>query len=185
MKTLDPRGFGLVCATGAIVVGLVVAGCANGVVGTANPNTADLAAYKTEAAASSAAATSSKRAAAQDKAITDNCAQFPTTTGVGVSKYNEFVDAHDANAADYAAKRELAASTLDDAANKVETGVNTAKDTLPPDLAAKFTDYVTAARALSAESRKMTYTAPVGPLNDASRRVNDARNAVRNACPKR
>ncbi|MFI9403754.1 hypothetical protein [Nocardia sp. NPDC052316] len=185
MKTLDPRGFGLVCATGAVVVGLVVAGCANRVEGTANPNTADLAAYKTEAAASSAAATSSKRAAAQTKAITDNCGQFPTTTGVGVSKYNEFVDAHDANAPDYAAKRELAASTLDDAANKVETGVNTAKDSLPGELATKFTDYVTAARALSAETRRMTYTAPVGPLNEASRRVNDARNAVRDACPKR
>jgi hypothetical protein len=30
----------------------------------------------------------------------------------------------------------------------------------------------------------MTYTSPVGPLNDASKRVNDARNAVRDACPK-
>lgn len=102
-----------------------------------------------------------------------------------VAKYNEFVDAHDANAPDYADKRELAASTLDDAANKVEAGVSTAKDSLPEDLAGKFTDYVTAARALAAETRKMTYTAPVGPLNEASRRVNDARNAVRDACPKR
>ncbi|WP_280391921.1 hypothetical protein [Nocardia brasiliensis] len=185
MRTLDPRRFGLICATGAVAVGLVVAGCGNRVHGTPNPNTADLAAYKTEAAASSTAATSSKRAAAQTKAIGDNCAQFPTTTGVGVSKYNEFIDAHDANAGDYAAKRELAASTLDDAANKVETGISTAKDAMPADLAAKFTDYVNAARALSAETRKMTYTAPVGPLNDASRRVNDARNAVRDACPKR
>ncbi|WP_069166938.1 hypothetical protein [Nocardia altamirensis] len=185
MRTLDPRGFGLMCATGAVAIGLVLAGCANRVEGTANPNNADLAAYKTEAAASSVAATSSKRAAAQAKSVADNCTQFPTTTGVGVSKYNEFVDAHDANAPDYAAKREAAVSTLEDAANKVEAGLNLGRDTLPPDLAGKFTDYVTAARALADETRKMSYTAPVGPLNEASKRVNDARNAVRDACPKR
>ncbi|MFD0362653.1 hypothetical protein ACFQZZ_14505 [Nocardia sp. GCM10030253] len=185
MKVLDPRGFGLVCATLAVVAGLTVAGCANRVEGVANPNAADLSAYKTAAASSSAAATSSRRAAAQAQAINDNCGQFPNTTGVGVSKYNDFINAHDSNAPDYASRREAAASTLDEAANKVEAGVNSASDALPPDLAAKFSEYVGAARLLASETRKMTYTAPVGSLNDASRRVNDARNAVRDACPKR
>jgi hypothetical protein len=185
MKVLDPRGFGLLCATAAVAVGLTVAGCANHVAGVANPNATDLAAYQTEAAASSAAATSSRKAAAQAQAIGDNCGQFPTTTGVGVSKYNEFVDAHDANAADYAAKRDSAVQTLEDAANKVEAGVNNANGTLPPDLQRLLTEYVTAARQLAAETKKMTYTAPVGSLNDASKRVNDARNAVRDSCPKR
>ncbi|WP_431949835.1 hypothetical protein [Nocardia lijiangensis] len=185
MKLLNPRGFGLVCATAAVVAGSTVAGCAEQVEGTAHPNTSELAAYKTEAAASSAAATSSRRAAAQSQAIDDNCAQFPATTGLGVTSYNDFVDAHDANAPDYAAKRDAAAQTLEDAAVKVETGVNTAAESLPPDLAAKFNEYVAAARALAAETRGMTYTAPVGPLNEASKRVNDARNAVRDACPKR
>ncbi|MGK8525098.1 hypothetical protein ACRS6B_27790 [Nocardia asteroides] len=185
MKLLDPRGFGMVCATGAVAIGLVVAGCANRVEGVPGPNTSDLAAYKTEAASSSAAATSSRRAAAQAKAIADNCGQFPSVTGAGVGKYNEFVDAHDSNAPDYIAKRDSAAQTLEDAANKVEGGVNAAQDALPPDLAAKFTEYVNAARALAAETRAMTYTAPVAALNDASRRVNDARNVVRDSCPKR
>ncbi|WP_406272726.1 hypothetical protein OH799_33325 [Nocardia sp. NBC_00881] len=185
MKLLDPRGFGMVCATGAIAIGLVVAGCANRVEGEPSPNASDLAAYQTEAASSSAAATSSRRVAAQAKAISDNCGPFPTTTGAGVSKYNEFVDAHDANAPDYDAKRDAAASTLEDAANTVERGVSAVMDTLPPDLAAKFTEYVNAARALADETRRMTYTAPVSALNDASRRVNDARNVVRDSCPKR
>lgn len=185
MKLLNPRGFGMVCATGAVAVGLVVAGCANRVEGVPGPNASDLAAYKTEAASSSAAATSSRRAAAQAKAISDNCGQFPTVTGAGVGKYNEFVDAHDSNAPDYVAKRDSAAQTLEDAASKVENGVSSAKDALPADLAALFTEYVNAARALAAETRKMTYTAPVAALNDASKRVNDARNAVRDSCPKR
>ncbi|MFQ6326128.1 hypothetical protein ACLMAL_08315 [Nocardia sp. CWNU-33] len=185
MKVLDPRGFGLVCATLAVVAGLTIAGCANRVDGVANPNAADLAAYKTAAASSSAAATSSRKAAAQTQAINDNCGQFPSTTSVGVSKYNDFINAHDSNAPDYASRRDTAASTLDEAAERVESGVSTAGDSLPSDLAAKFTEYVAAARLLASESRKMTYTAPVGPLNDASRRVNDARNAVREACPKR
>jgi hypothetical protein len=185
MKVLNPRGFGLVCAAVAIVVGVTAAGCANQVEGVANPNAIDVSAYKTEAAASSSAATSSRRAAAQASAISENCSQFPTTTGVGVTKYNDFVDAHDSNAPDYAAKRESAATTLDDAANKVETGVRNADDTLPADLKTKFTDYVTAARGLATEARKMSYTAPVGPLNEASKKVNDARNAVKDACPAR
>ncbi|WP_280365741.1 hypothetical protein [Nocardia abscessus] len=185
MKLLNPRGFGMVCAAGAVAIGLVVAGCANQVDGVAGPNASDLAVYKTEAASSSAAATSSRRAAAEAKAIADNCGQFPGTTGAGVSRYNEFVDAHDSNAPDYVAKRDSAAQTLEDAANKVESGVNSAKDALPADLAAKLTEYVIAARALAAETRTMTYTAPVAALNDASRRVNDARNVVRDSCPKR
>ncbi|MEU2030868.1 hypothetical protein [Nocardia amamiensis] len=185
MKLLNPRGFGMVCATGAVAIGLVVAGCANRVEGVASPNAGDLAAYKTEAASSSAAATSSRRAAAQANAIADNCGQFPSTTGIGVTRYNEFVDAHDSNAPDYVAKRDAAVRTLEDAANTVESGVNAAKDTLPPDLAALLTEYVSAARALAAETRPMTYLAPVAALNDASRRVNDARNAVRDSCPKR
>ncbi|WP_054813346.1 hypothetical protein [Nocardia arizonensis] len=185
MNVLDPRGFGLVCAAAAVVAGVTVAGCADRIEGTANPNATDLASYKTEAAASSAAATSSRRAAAQAQAVSDNCGNFPTTTGVGVKAYNDFVDAHDSNAPDYAAKRDSAATTLDDAAAKVESGVSTAGGALPDDLSAKFTEYVAAARQLAVETRKMTYTAPVGPLNDASRRVNDARNAVRDACPKR
>ncbi|WP_330232213.1 hypothetical protein OHA40_06790 [Nocardia sp. NBC_00508] len=185
MKLLNPRGFGMACAGGAVAIGMVVAGCANRVEGSASPNASDLAAYQTEAASSSAAATSSRRAAAQATAIADNCGQFPTTTGIGVTKYNDFVDAHDSNAPDYVAKRDSAAQTLEDAANTVESGVNAAKDTLPPDLAATFTEYVIAARALAGATRGMTYTAPVGALNDASRRVNDARNAVRDSCPKR
>ncbi|WP_454198214.1 hypothetical protein [Nocardia sp. Marseille-Q1738] len=185
MKLLNPRGFGMVCATGAVAIGLVVAGCANRVEGSASPNASDLAAYKTEAASSSAAATSARRAAAEAKAIADNCTQFPGTTGVGVTRYNDFVDAHDSNAPDYVAKRDSAAQTLEDAANTVESGVNAARDTLPPDLAAKFTEYVSAARALAAETRTMTYLSPVGALNDASRRVNDARNVVRDSCPQR
>lgn len=185
MKVLDPRGFGMFCAAASVAAGLVVAGCGSRIDGSAGPNAADLAAYKTEAAASSAAATSSRIAAAQTKAITDNCGQFPTTTGVGVTKYNEFVAAHDANAPDYVAKRDIAASTLDDAAAKVELGVSTAGETLPGDLGAKLSDYVTAARGLAQATRFMTPSAPVDPLNDASRQVNDARNAVRDACPAR
>jgi hypothetical protein len=102
-----------------------------------------------------------------------------------VKAYNDFVDAHDSNAPDYAAKRDAASTTLEDAATKVEAGVTAAAGALPDDLAAKFSEYVTAARALAAETRRMTYTAQVGPLNDASKRVNDARNAVRETCPKR
>src|SRR5690606_33682387 len=101
MKLLDPRGVGLVCAAAALIAGATIAGCSNSVDGTAAPNAADLSAYKTYAASSSAAATSSRKAAAQAKAIADNCGQFPVITGVGVSKYNEFVDAHDSNAPDY------------------------------------------------------------------------------------
>ncbi|MBF6213121.1 hypothetical protein IU433_27415 [Nocardia puris] len=183
MKVLNPRGFGLVCATVAVVAGLTLAGCADRVEGVAGPNESELAAYKTEAAASSAAATSSRRAAAQAQAIATNCSQFPVTTGVGVTSYNAFVEAHDSNAPDYAAKRDAAAQTLEEAASKVETGVNTAEGALPEDLAAKFTEYVAAARQLAAETRGMSYTAPVDALNSASRRVNDARNAVRDACP--
>jgi len=169
----------------AIAVGVTVAGCANQVPGVANPNTSDLAAFKSDAVASSAAATSSRKAAAQTQAVNDNCDNFPTTTGVGVSKYNEFVDAHDANAPDYAAKRDSASTTLDDAAGKVENGVNNANGALPPNLQAQLTEYVAAAHQLAEETRKMTHTASVGPLNDASKRVNDARNAVRDSCPKR
>ncbi|MGN2640494.1 hypothetical protein ACWEKT_31255 [Nocardia takedensis] len=185
MKVLHPRGLGMVCAAAAIATGLTVAGCADRIQGTAAPNATDLASYKTEAAASSAAATSSRKAAEQSAAVAANCAQFPTTSGVGVKAYNDFVDAHDSNAPDYAAKRETAATTLDDAAAKVEAGVNSAAGALPPDLAAKFGEYVAAARQLAGETRAMSYTAPVGALNDASRRVNDARNAVRDACPTR
>ncbi|MET7770198.1 hypothetical protein [Nocardia sp. NPDC005366] len=185
MKVLDQRGFGLVCAAAAVVTGLTVAGCADRVEGTATPNAAELSSYKTEAAVSSAAATSSRRVAAQAQAIGENCAQFPTTSGLGVKAYNDFVDAHDSNAPDYAAKRDAASTTLDEAATKVETGVTAAAGALPEDLAAKFAEYVTAARQLAGETRKMSYTAQVGPLNEASKRVNDARNAVREACPKR
>lgn len=182
---LNPRGFGLVCATVAIAAGLTVAGCADRVSGTAAPNAADVSAYRTEAASSSAAATSSRKAAAEAKAIADNCGQFPGITGNGVSKYNEFVDAHDSNAPDYVPKRDTAAQTLEDAANQVQTGVDQAAGALPPDLAGKLTEYVVAARDLAGQTRAMTYTAPVGPLNDASQRVNNARNAVRDACPAR
>lgn len=185
MKLLDPHGFGLMCAAVAVAVGVVVTGCANRVAGQANPSPGELQSYQNDMSSSSRAATSSKLAAAQRRAITDNCAQFPTTSGVGVTKYNEFVTAHDQNAADYHPKRELAASTLDDAATKVETAVGSAGDTLPAELADKFSEYVTAARGLAAETRKMTYTASVDPLNAASRRVNDARNSVLSACPKR
>ncbi|GAA5058009.1 hypothetical protein [Nocardia callitridis] len=182
MKVLGPRGLGLLCAGAAIATGITIAGCANHVQGVANPNVAELSAYKTEAASSSAAATTSMRAAQKAKAISDNCDPFPNTSGLGVSKYNEFVKAHDGNSADYTAKRDEAASTLDNAANTVETGVNTAGDSLEPDLAGKLTDYVNAARGLAEQTRAMTYTAAVGPLNDASKQVNDARKAVRDTC---
>jgi hypothetical protein len=183
MKLLNPHGFGMVCAIVAVGTGLVVAGCSSSIHGTATVNQADAAAYRTEMASSSAAATSSRKAAAQAKAVSDNCTPFRGTTSVAVTKYNEFVDAHDANAPDQDAKRDLAVQTLTDAANAVQGRVNSAGSDLPPELAHKFGDYITAARALADESRKMNYTAPVGPLNDASKRVNDALNAARLACP--
>ncbi|WP_254206123.1 hypothetical protein [Nocardia alni] len=184
MKLLNPHGFGMVCAAVAVATGLVVAGCSSSVRGTATVNQADAAAYRTEMASSSAAASSSRKAAATAKAVSDNCTPFRGTTSVAVTKYNEFVDAHDANAPDQDAKRDTAAQTLEDAARAVESRVNSAGGDLPPDMAAKFTTYVNAARALAAESRKMTYTAPVGPLNDASKVVNDSLNAARDACPR-
>jgi hypothetical protein len=185
MGLLNPRGFGLACAIAAIGSGLVIAGCSSSVHGTATVNQADAAAYRTEMASSVAAASSSRKAAAQAKAIGDNCNPFRDTTSVAVTKYNDFVDAHDGNAPDQDAKRDDAAQTLEDAARTVESRVTSAGDQLPPDLAQKFTDYVSAARDLAAESRKMNYTSPVGGLNDASKRVNDALNAVRAACPAR
>jgi hypothetical protein len=183
MQGLDPRRFGLVCAAAALVTGATVAGCATQIQGVATPNAAEASAYRSTASSQSAAATSSQIAAARDKAVTDNCTLFPGTTGVGVSKYNEFVDAHDSNAPDYDAKREAAVTALEDAANQVEAGVNAAGANLPEDLKAKLVEYVNAARGLARATREMTYTSPVGPLNDASRRVNDARNVVRDACP--
>ncbi|MBO0853909.1 MAG: hypothetical protein J2P18_09085 [Nocardia sp.] len=153
--------------------------------GNATANQAVVAAYRTEMASSSAAATSSKKAAAQAKAVADNCTPFRDTTGPAVTKYNEFVDAHDANAPDQDAKRDLSAQTLEGAAAAVEGRVKSAAGALPPDLQQKLTDYVNAARGLAAESRKMTYTSPVGMLNDSSKRVNDALNAARAACPAR
>ncbi|MEU4315550.1 hypothetical protein [Nocardia sp. NPDC024068] len=183
MKGLDPRRAGLVCAVAALVTGATVAGCAQQIQGVATPNAAEASAYRDAATSSSAAATSSRIAAARNKAISDNCTLFPGTTGTGVAKYNEFVDAHDNNAPDYDAKRDAAVTALDNAANTVEGGVNTAGGDLPEELKTKFVDYVTAARDLSQATREMTYTSPVGPLNDASKRVNDARNAVRDACP--
>lgn len=185
MRLLDTRRFGLACAVVAVTTGLVVAGCADQVPGTPTTDAAEVAAYKTEAAASSSAAAASRAAAAEAKAIGDNCTQFPITTGAGVTAYNEFVSAHDSNAPDYADKREAAASTLDSAADKVETGVTNAVGALPAELAEKFTAYVVAARALSAETRKMTYSSPVGALNEASRTINQARSAVQEACPSR
>ncbi|WP_231857954.1 hypothetical protein [Nocardia farcinica] len=185
MKPLNPRRVGLVCAACAVLTGAVLAGCGDRVQGTALPDTVQVSIYKTEAASSSAAATSSRRAAAQAQAIGENCGAFPNTTGAGVRAYNEFVDAHDANAPDYAAKRDAAAQTLDGAAGTVEAGVNAAGESLPPDLAAKFIEYVSAARQLAEETRKMSYHANVDALNAASLRVNDARNAVREACPAR
>ncbi|MBL1074476.1 hypothetical protein JK358_08710 [Nocardia sp. 2] len=185
MKLLNPRGFGLLCAAAAVSAGLVLAGCANTVEGTATFNEAEATSYKADASASSAAATSSKKAAAQAKAITDNCTPFRKTTGTAVDRYNEFVDAHDANAADQASKRDIAANALEDAARTVETQLNASGSDLPADLSQKFTDYIAAARSLADAVRKMTSTSSVGPLNDASRTVNDTLNAVRDACPAR
>ncbi|MFE2999350.1 hypothetical protein ACFXG4_30620 [Nocardia sp. NPDC059246] len=183
MKLLNPRGFGLVCASAAVAGGLVLAGCANTVEGTPTVNQVQVTSYKAEAASSSAAAASSKAAAATAKATFDNCDPFRKITGTAVDRYNEFVDAHDANAADQIAKRDAAASALEDAAKTVETQVGASGADLPADLGQKFTDYVTAARSLAAEVRKMTTSASVSPLNDASRKVNDALTGVRNACP--
>ncbi|MFF2556780.1 hypothetical protein ACFVUS_37635 [Nocardia sp. NPDC058058] len=185
MKLLNPRGFGLACATVTVGLGLVVAGCASTVEGTATVNQADATSYKAEAAASSTAAAASKAAAAQAKAVTDNCDPFRATTGTAVDRYNDFVDAHDGQTADQADKREAAANALDDAAKTVEGRVNASGADLATDLAQKFTDYIGAARGLAAEVRKMTNSSSVGPLNDASHKVNDALNAVRNACPAR
>lgn len=185
MRLLDTRRLGLVCAAVAVTAGMVVAGCGKQVPGTPTTDAAEVAAYKTAAAASSSAAAASKAAAAQAKAITDNCTQFPTTTGAGVTAFNEFVTAHDRNTPDYAAKRETAATTLDNAATKVETGVTAAAGALPADLGEKFTAYVVAARELSAETRKMTYSSQVAKLNDASRKINQARTDVHEACQSR
>ncbi|MGW5571762.1 hypothetical protein ACWEVD_11230 [Nocardia thailandica] len=183
--TLQTHRLGLLCAGVAVTVGAVLAGCGQQVPGAATADAAEVAAYKTSAAASSSAAAASKAAAAQSKAISDNCTAFPVTTGVGVTKYNEFISAHDTNAPDYTSKRDAAATTLDDAASKVEAGVREAGANLPPDLAAKFTAYATAARELAAETRKMTYNSQVARLNAASVKINDARTAVHDACPKR
>ncbi|UFS99712.1 hypothetical protein [Nocardia huaxiensis] len=139
--------------------------------------------YKAEASASSAAATSSRQAAAQAQSISDNCTPFRKTTGTAVDRYNEFVDAHDGNTADQAAKRDTAANALDDAARTVESQLTSTGGALPADLSKKFTDYVAAARALAGAVRQMSSTSNVGPLNDASRAVNDTLNAVRDACP--
>ncbi|MEC3915982.1 hypothetical protein [Nocardia sp. CDC160] len=183
MKLLNPRGFGLVCASAAVAAGLVLAGCANTVEGTATVDQAQVTAYKAEVASSSAAASSSKAAADIAKATADNCDPFRKNTGTAVDRYNEFVDAHDASAADQNAKRDAAATALEDAAKAIETQVSASGPALPADLAGKFTDYVTAARALAAEIRKMSAGSSVAPLNDASKKVNDALTAVRNACP--
>ncbi|MGW4118684.1 hypothetical protein [Nocardia sp. NPDC004711] len=183
MKLLNPRGFGLVCASAAVAGGLVLAGCANTVEGTPTANQVQVTSYKAEAASSSAAAASSKAAAATAKATADNCDPFRKITGTAVDRYNEFVDAHDGSAADQIAKRDTAASALEDAAKTVETQVGASGADLQADLGQKFTDYVTAARSLAAEVRKMTTSSSVSPLNDASRKVNDALTAVRNACP--
>lgn len=183
MKLLDPRGFGLMCAALALGTGLVVTGCSNSVHGTATVDRAVAAAYRTEMVASSSAAAASSKAAAETKAVSDNCGPFRATTAPAVTAYNDFVDAHDSNAPDQDAKRDAAAKTLEDAATAVQGRVDTAGAALPKDLAGKLTEYVNAARELAAESRKMTYTAPVGMLNDASKRVNDALNAARSVCP--
>ncbi|WP_280397919.1 hypothetical protein [Nocardia carnea] len=183
MQGLDPRRFGLVCAAAALVTGVTLAGCANRIEGVATPNAAEATAYRNLASSSAAAATSSQIAAARDRAIADNCTLFPGTTGAGVTKYNEFVDAHDSNAPDYDAKRDAAVTALNDAANQVQGRADAAGTNLPEDLKAKLVEYVNAARALSQATGAMTYTSPVGPLNEASRRVNDARNVVRDACP--
>ncbi|MFD3510767.1 hypothetical protein [Nocardia sp. NPDC058666] len=182
MRVLHARRLGSVCAVVAVTVGAVLAGCAQQVPGTPTTDAAEVAAYKTAAAATSSAAASSRAAAARDKAVTDNCTQFPTTTGAGVTAFNDFVSAHDSNAPDYAAKRESAATTLDNAATKVETGVVAAAGALPTELADKFSAYVTAARELSTQTRKMTYNSPVDKLNTASRAINQARTAVHDAC---
>jgi len=178
MKLLIPRRIGLACSAAAVVAGTVVA-CGDQVPGSALPATGEVEIYRSE----QAAATSSRRAAEQAQAIADNCSPFPNTSGIGVQRYNEFVEAHDSNAPDYDARRDAAATTLDEAANTVESGVNAAGEKLPPDLAGRFREYVDAARQLAEETRKMSYHANVDPLNAASQRVNAARTAVREACP--
>ncbi|WP_040804030.1 hypothetical protein [Nocardia concava] len=183
MKLLNPRGFGLVCASAAVAAGLVLAGCSNTVEGTPTVNQAEVTSYKAAAATSAAAASSAKAAAAVAKATADNCDPFRKSAGNAVDRYNEFVDAHDASAADQLTKRDAAATALEDAAKGVETQLTATGAALPADLAGKFTDYVTAARALAAEIRKLSSGASVAPLNDASKKVNDALTAVRNACP--
>ena len=183
MKLLNPRGFGLVCATVAVGTGLVVAGCTSSVEGTATVNESDAAAFRTEMVASSAAATSSQKAQQQSQAISENCGPFNTLSGAAVDRYNEFVDAHDGNAPDQDAKRDSAAQALENAAQRVEGQVNTSGEALPQNMAQNFQAYASAARELATESRKMNYTSPVGALNDASNRVNDALNTARSACP--
>ena len=183
MQRLDPRRFGLVCAATALVTGVMVAGCGERIEGAPTPNTAEVTSYRAAASSSSAAATSSQIAADRQQAITDNCNQFMTTSGNGVSKYNEFVDAHDNDAPDYDAKRDAAVTAMNDAADQVEGRANGAGANLPEDLKTKLLAYVDAARALAQATGTMTYTAPVGPLNDAGQVVNDARNAVIDSCP--
>ncbi|MFC7422364.1 hypothetical protein [Nocardia tengchongensis] len=186
MKLLNPRGFGLLCASGALATGLVLAGCANTVEGTPTANQVQVSSYKADAATSAAAASSSKQAAAKAKATSDNCGPFRKTTGAQVDRYNEFVDAHDAadvSVADKNAKRDAAAQALEDAAKTVEAQVTASGPDLAPEVAQKFTDYASAARDLAASVRKLTTNSSVAPLNDASHKVNDTLTAVRNACP--
>ena len=52
MRLLDVRRLGLVCAAVAVTAGMVVAGCAEQVPGAATTDPAEVAAYKTSAAAS-------------------------------------------------------------------------------------------------------------------------------------
>ncbi|AYF79621.1 hypothetical protein D7D52_35245 [Nocardia yunnanensis] len=166
-----------------MAVGLVLAGCANTVEGTATVDQAQVTSYKAEAATSAAAASSSRAAAAIAKATGDNCDAFRKAATTQVDRYNEFVDAHDGSAGDQSAKRDAAATALEDAAKTVETQVAAAGPNLPAELSGKFTDYVAAARALAAEIRKMSVGSSVVPLNDGSKKVNDALTAVRNGCP--
>ncbi|GAM46965.1 hypothetical protein NSK11_contig00045-0007 [Nocardia seriolae] len=161
----------------------MLAGCANTVEGTPTVDQAQVTSYRAEVSSSAAAASSSKAAAQVAKATADNCDPFRKTAGTAVDRYNEFVDAHDASAADQVAKRDAAAGALEDAAKTIETELNATRADLPADLAGKLTDYVNAARSLAAEIRKMSGGSSVAPLNDASKKVNDALTAVRNACP--
>lgn len=165
----------LVCATAAVGVGLLVAGC--GMHGRATVNPDDAAAFRSSSAA---------EADPQAKATATNCQPFLDTVAGMVGKYNDFINAHSGNAPDQDARRDEAAAALDETARGVENRMNVNGNALPPELGQRFVEFAAAAHSLADQVRKIISSAtPVAGLNDSSQRLQDAVNGVRSSCPPR